>query len=139
MRLARSDPSAPGIRRRRNGRGFRYFEPCGDPSRDERTLRRVKDLAVPPAWRDVWICPRPNGHIQAIGVDDAGRRQYLYHVQWRHERDEEKHDRVLELAKRLPAWRETGRRRPERARPGPGAGARRGIAHARPGRIPHRR
>ncbi|WP_027947134.1 DNA topoisomerase IB [Amycolatopsis taiwanensis] len=105
MRLEKSDPGAPGIRRRRNGAGFRYFDPQGGPLRDEETLRRVKDLAIPPAWHDLWICPKPNGHIQAIGTDDAGRRQYLYHEKWRRARDEEKHDRVLELAKRLPEWR----------------------------------
>ncbi|MFD2418830.1 DNA topoisomerase IB [Amycolatopsis pigmentata] len=104
MRLARSDISAPGIRRRRNGRGFRYVDPTGARLDDE-TLRRVKGLVIPPAWREVWICPRPNGHIQAVGIDDAGRRQYLYHEQWRRARDEEKHDRVLRLAERLPEWR----------------------------------
>ncbi|GAB3584627.1 DNA topoisomerase IB [Amycolatopsis endophytica] len=105
MRLRKSRLDEPGIRRRRSGRGFRYFTPEGEPLRDEETLRRVKNLAVPPAWREVWICPHPNGHIQAIGVDDAGRRQYRYHDQWRQARDEEKHDRVLELAKRMPKWR----------------------------------
>ncbi|GAB3006663.1 DNA topoisomerase IB [Amycolatopsis acidiphila] len=106
MRLARSDLSAPGIRRRKSGKGFRYFTPEGEPLRDAETLERVQDLVIPPAWRKVWISPRPNGHIQAVGVDDAGRKQYLYHEQWRRERDEQKHDRVLRLAKCLPKWRE---------------------------------
>ncbi|GHF82446.1 DNA topoisomerase IB [Amycolatopsis bartoniae] len=105
MRLARSDLGKPGIRRRRSGKGFRYFTPEGEPLRDEETLERVQGLVIPPAWRKVWISPRPNGHIQAVGIDDAGRKQYLYHEQWRRERDEAKHDRVLRLAKCLPAWR----------------------------------
>ncbi|WAL67499.1 DNA topoisomerase IB [Amycolatopsis cynarae] len=105
MRLVRSDPSAPGIRRLRCGRGFRYLAPDGRPLRDQESLDRVSGLAIPPAWRNVWVSPDPNGHLQAVGTDDAGRRQYLYHEQWRRERDEEKHDRVLELARRLPRWR----------------------------------
>ncbi|HKN54582.1 MAG TPA: DNA topoisomerase IB [Amycolatopsis sp.] len=68
-------------------------------------MDRIKNLVIPPAWRNVWISPDPCGHIQAIGTDDAGRRQYRYHDQWRRERDEEKHDRVLAMAKRLPEWR----------------------------------
>jgi DNA topoisomerase IB len=66
---------------------------------------RIQELVIPPAWREVWICPWPNGHIQAVGVDDAGRRQYLYHEEWRRQRDREKYDRVLELAPRLPDFR----------------------------------
>lgn len=98
MRLAKSDLAAPGIRRRRSGKKFRYLDPTGRPVRDTETLRRVTVLVIPPAWREVWICPERDGHIQAVGIDDAGRRQYRYHEQWRRERDEEKHDRVLELA-----------------------------------------
>ena len=64
-------------------------------------MARIQDLAIPPAWKEVWICPFPNGHIQAVGTDAAGRRQYLYHDQWREQRDEEKHERVLRLAGRL--------------------------------------
>ena len=104
-RLRRSDPSAPGIRRIRRGRGFSYRTPEGAPLTDPAPLARIKDLVIPPAWRDVWICPYPNGHIQAVGTDDAGRRQYRYHDQWRRDRDEEKHDRVLAMARRLPGWR----------------------------------
>jgi DNA topoisomerase IB len=72
---------------------------------DQATLDRIEALVIPPAWRDVWICPYPNGHIQAVGKDDAGRRQYLYHDQWRRDRDEDKHDRVLAMARRMPQWR----------------------------------
>ncbi|HVW44488.1 MAG TPA: DNA topoisomerase IB [Amycolatopsis sp.] len=105
MRLVTSDLSGPGLRRRRCGRGFRYFTPEGETLRDDDTLRRIRNLVIPPAWQDVWIAPKPRCHIQAVGVDAAGRRQYLYHEQWRRERDEEKHERVLELARRLPEWR----------------------------------
>jgi DNA topoisomerase-1 len=103
-RLRRSSLSSPGIRRVRRGTGFSYVAPDGDRP-DDRTVARIKDLVIPPAWREVWICPYPNGHIQAVGTDDAGRRQYLYHEQWRRDRDEEKHDRVLAMAACLPGWR----------------------------------
>ncbi|HET6703381.1 DNA topoisomerase IB [Amycolatopsis sp.] len=106
-RLRRSDLRGPGIKRIRRGRGFSYTMPDGSPVTDAELLARIKDLVIPPAWRNVWICPYPNGHVQAVGTDDAGRRQYLYHEQWRRDRDEEKHDRVLQLARRLPAWRES--------------------------------
>ncbi|PXY35914.1 DNA topoisomerase IB [Prauserella flavalba] len=106
MRLRRSDPSTPGIRRQRRGRGFSYRTPDGSPVSDPRTRDRIDALVIPPAWRRVWICPEPDGHIQAVGIDDAGRRQYLYHPEWRRARDEEKHERVLALADRLPAVRE---------------------------------
>lgn len=105
MRLCRSRPGGDGIRRVRRGRGFSYHLPDGSrPSAAD--LRRIDELAIPPAWRDVWICARPNGHIQAVGTDAAGRRQYLYHERWRRERDEEKHDRALALAQRLAGLRE---------------------------------
>ena len=68
-------------------------------------MQRCKLLVIPPAWEQVWICPAPNGHLQAVGTDDAGRRQYLYHEQWRLKRERQKHDRVLEVAARLPAAR----------------------------------
>ncbi len=68
-------------------------------------VQRIRDLVIPPAWQDVWICPWPNGHLQAVGTDDAGRRQYLYHPQWREERDADKHRRILGFAKRLPEAR----------------------------------
>lgn len=106
MRLRRSDPDGPGIRRRVRGKGFSYTDIDGSPMSRTRELARIERLVIPPAWRAVWICPHPNGHIQAVGTDAAGRRQYLYHEQWRRERDEEKFDRVLELATRLPRVRE---------------------------------
>src|SRR5207302_9277281 len=76
-RLRRSDPAAPGYTRVRDGRGFTYLDPGGTPISDRQTLARIRTLAIPPAWRDVWICPDPLGHLQATGVDTAGRRQYL--------------------------------------------------------------
>ncbi|MGM1061224.1 DNA topoisomerase IB [Saccharothrix sp. Mg75] len=105
MRLRRSDPSAPGWRRRPRGRGFSYTDAEGNPV-DAESRERIEALVIPPAWRDVWVCPHPNGHIQAVGTDAAGRRQYLYHERWRQDRDEEKHDRVLALAPALPAFRQ---------------------------------
>ncbi|GAA1357107.1 DNA topoisomerase IB [Saccharothrix algeriensis] len=104
MRLRRSDPSGPGWRRRRRGRGFSYTDADGAVP-DAEELARIKSLVIPPAWRDVWVCPHANGHLQAVGTDSAGRRQYLYHDRWRQERDEEKHDRVLGLAPALPGFR----------------------------------
>jgi DNA topoisomerase I len=98
--------NGPGYRRRRAGRGFSYADTDGTPIKDER-LDRIRALAIPPAWKDVWICPWPNGHIQATGVDAAGRRQYRYHDQWRARRDAEKHQRVLEIAQQLPDVRDT--------------------------------
>lgn len=109
MRLRRSNPDGPGWTRRRSGRGFTYLDAEGARLADD-DVARVVELAIPPAWQDVWICPFPNGHIQAIGTDDAGRRQYLYHPQWRARRDRLKHDRVLEVAARLPAARRAARR-----------------------------
>jgi DNA topoisomerase I len=105
VRLRRSDVHGPGWRRRRAGRGFAYYDTDGKLIRDER-LDRLRSLAIPPAWQDVWICPWPNGHIQATGVDAAGRRQYRYHDQWRARRDAEKHERVLEIAHQLPDVRD---------------------------------
>ncbi|WP_280492600.1 DNA topoisomerase IB [Nocardia asiatica] len=104
-RLRRSRPYEGGLERVRRGRGFSYRTAHGEPVRDEATLSRIRELVIPPAWRKVWICPHHNGHIQAVGVDAAGRRQYLYHEQWRKDRDEEKFDRVLALAARLPEIR----------------------------------
>jgi DNA topoisomerase I len=109
VRLRRSDPSAPGWRRRARGRGFSYTDADGAPL-PPAEVARIKALVIPPAWRDVWVCPHPNGHIQAVGTDAAGRRQYLYHERWRQDRDEEKHERVLALAPLLPGFRvEVGR------------------------------
>lgn len=106
-RLSRSNPDAPGLTRRRHGRGFAYYDPTGTRVTDASVVDRVRSLTVPPAWRDVWIAPDPTGHIQAVGVDAAGRRQYLYHQRWREVRDAEKFDRVLRLAGALPRLRST--------------------------------
>jgi DNA topoisomerase I len=106
MRLRRSDPDRPGLTRRGHGRGFAYLDAAGKRVTDQDTLERIRSLAIPPAWKDVWICPYPNGHLQAIGTDDAGRRQYLYHDDWRTTQDADKHDRVRRLARKLPAFRE---------------------------------
>jgi DNA topoisomerase IB len=105
--LIRSDLAAPGIRRRRCGRGFRYLDPGSGAVKDPETLARIKALVIPPAWEDVWICPDAKGHIQAVGTDSAGRRQYRYHDQWREQRDREKHDRVLAFGAVLPKVRTT--------------------------------
>jgi DNA topoisomerase IB len=104
--LRHSDPAGPGIRRRRCGRGFRYLGAGGTPVRDPETLARIKALVIPPAWEDVWICAEPGGHIQAVGTDSAGRRQYRYHDLWRECRDRDKYDRVLEFGRLLPRLRE---------------------------------
>ncbi|MEV0168592.1 DNA topoisomerase IB [Nonomuraea fuscirosea] len=103
--LRPSDQNEPGIVRRRRGRGFSYLGPDGAPVRDPDTLARIKALAIPPAWQDVWICGSPDGHLQAVGTDAAGRRQYRYHDVWREQQDRVKFDRVLDVAERLPAFR----------------------------------
>ncbi len=105
MRLRRSDLHARGWTRRRAGRGFAYYDSDGVLIKDDR-LDRLKSLAIPPAWKDVWICPWPNGHIQAVGTDAAGRRQYRYHDLWRVKRDAAKHERVLEISHQLPDVRD---------------------------------
>jgi DNA topoisomerase-1 len=106
MRLRRSVLSKPGIGRKRRGKGFAYYGPDGDLLADDDTVRRIKDLVIPPAWKKVWISPYANGHIQAVGTDAAGRRQYLYHQNWQQERAEEKFDRVVDLSRILPTYRE---------------------------------
>ncbi|MCU7727438.1 DNA topoisomerase IB [Actinoplanes sp. KI2] len=105
MRLRRSRLAEPGLSRQRSGRGFRYLGTSGDPIEDAATIERIKSLVIPPAWRHVWISPDPRGHIQATGVDAAGRKQYVYHPDWRTGRDAKKFDRVRELAGRLPRVR----------------------------------
>jgi len=104
VRLRRSDPNDPGYTRRRSGRGFRYLDAAGRPA-DPAAVERIQALVIPPAWRDVWICADPKGHIQAIGIDAAGRRQYRYHDQWRVQRDAAKFDHVLEVGAHLPKVR----------------------------------
>jgi DNA topoisomerase-1 len=106
IRLRRSDVTVPGLVRRRRGRGFSYVDPDGEVVRDEEVLARIAELAIPPAWTDVWICPYPGGHIQATGFDAAGRKQYLYHPKWRQRRDQEKFDEMLDFARALPRMRE---------------------------------
>ena len=104
-RLRRVNSSKPGIQRRRRGRGFEFIDTDGKRLTDRETLERIKQLVIPPAWEDVWICPSPWGHLQAVGTDSAGRKQYLYHPQWRTRRDQQKFDRMLEFAKALPGLR----------------------------------
>jgi DNA topoisomerase-1 len=88
-------PSGPCIRRIRCGKSFRYIGPDGKPLRDEKHLARIRSLVIPPAWQDVWICPSPSGHLQAVGRDARGRRQYRYHAKYRLVRDEAKFSRML--------------------------------------------
>jgi DNA topoisomerase IB len=106
-RLRRSDHSVPGITRVGAGTGFFYRDPDGERVTDEATLERIAELVIPPAWKDVWICPHEDGHIQATGTDAAGRTQYRYHDAWREQRDHEKFERVLGFAARLPKLRAT--------------------------------
>ncbi|OEJ97514.1 DNA topoisomerase IB [Streptomyces thermolilacinus] len=106
MRLAHVRPTDPGYLRVRHGRGFRYLDQHGHPLRDPAERERIKALVIPPAWRDVWICVKPNGHLQAVGTDAAGRRQYLYHPVFRARREQAKHEHVLEVAEALPRVRE---------------------------------
>lgn len=105
VRLRRTSPTDPGWTRRRAGRGFVYLDSSGDrlPPAE---VDRIRALVIPPAWRDVWVSPHPNGHLQAVGTDDAGRRQYLYHPQWRERRDAAKFDRMLLFGAALTRRRE---------------------------------
>jgi DNA topoisomerase-1 len=96
----------PGIRRQRKGKGFRYFHPDGSPVTDEETLGRIRSLAIPPAWRGVWICPAANGHMQATGRDARGRKQSKYHPHWREVRDETKYQRMMLFGAALPKIRQ---------------------------------
>ncbi|HSF38272.1 MAG TPA: DNA topoisomerase IB [Thermoanaerobaculia bacterium] len=97
----------PGIRRRRCGpKGFCYVDPQGKTVKDPKELERIRKLAIPPAWTDVWICPRPNGHLQATGRDARGRKQYRYHTNWREVRDETKFGRMIAFGEALPKIRE---------------------------------
>ncbi|MFD8478550.1 DNA topoisomerase IB [Kitasatospora sp. NPDC059673] len=105
MRLRTSDPHRPGWRRVRHGRGFGYRDVDGAVIRDPEVRRRLAALAIPPAWNDVWICPDPRGHLQAVGTDAAGHRQYLYHPQFREQQEAAKHAHVLAVAECLPKVR----------------------------------
>ena len=95
----------PGIRREPGSSGFGYFDADGSPVRDERALERIRSLAIPPAWTEVWICPSPNGHLQATGRDARGRKQYRYHPRFRELREENKYGHMLEFAQALPQLR----------------------------------
>jgi DNA topoisomerase I len=104
-RLRRSSCSAPGIARRKHGRGFSYVDSGGERIDDPEVLERIGRLAIPPAWRDVWICMDPRGHLQATGFDAAGRKQYLYHELWRAHRDRDKFDSMIAFGGALPKLR----------------------------------
>jgi DNA topoisomerase I len=106
VRLRRSVLTGPGLRRVRRGKGFAYRDDAGHPV-DAETKERIQALVIPPAWRDVWIAPHANAHIQAVGTDDAGRRQYLYHPAWRNRRDQQKFDEMAAFARLLPEVRRT--------------------------------
>lgn len=95
----------PGIKRERSGKGFRYRDAYGKTVRDRESVARIKSLAIPPAWTDVWICPIANGHLQATGRDDRGRKQFRYHPRWREIRDETKYARMIAFARALPKMR----------------------------------
>jgi DNA topoisomerase IB len=104
-RLRRVDCSTPGIVRRRRGRGFEFIDADGGRVDDPEDIARIAELAIPPAWKDVWICPHPNGHLQATGVDARGRKQYLYHPKWRQRRDQQKFDSMIDFGRALPGMR----------------------------------
>jgi DNA topoisomerase IB len=104
-RLRRSDPSRPGIARRKRGRGFSFEHADGTAVTDDETLERIRALAIPPAWTDVWISADERGHLQAIGTDDAGRRQYLYHPLWGEQRSRMKFTKMVAFAEALPQLR----------------------------------
>ena len=104
-RLRRSDCAGPGLRRVRRGRGFSYVDHDGSPIEDPQIVDRILALAIPPAWKDVWICPDAMGHLQATGLDAAGRKQYLYHPKWREHRDRAKFARMLNFGRALPRLR----------------------------------
>jgi len=104
-RLRRSSRAAPGISRRGRGRGFEYRDPAGERVEDPAVLERIGELAIPPAWREVWICVDPQGHLQATGLDAASRKQYLYHERWRVHRDRQKFDSMIAFGEALPRVR----------------------------------
>jgi DNA topoisomerase IB len=104
-RLRRADCAGPGLTRRRRGKGFQYLDAAGERIADDEVLTRIAELVIPPAWEDVWICPYPGGHIQATGVDERGRKQYLYHPRWRERRDQQKFDDMVGFARALPELR----------------------------------
>src|SRR4051812_48023544 len=109
-RLRRVDCSEPGISRRRRGRGFEFLDAGGERIDDGETLARIRELAIPPAWQEVWVCAHPRGHLQATGIDAAGRKQYLYHADWRTRRDQQKFDEMLDFAQALRRLRRVVKR-----------------------------
>jgi DNA topoisomerase-1 len=109
-RLRRSDCSSLGIRRVGRGRGFGYVDADGERIDDEETVARIAELAIPPAWKEVWVCPDPLGHIQATGIDDAGRKQYLYHQRWQQRAAARKFESAREFGRALPKLRAAARR-----------------------------
>ena len=137
-RLRKVDCSGPGIRRRRRGKGFEYLDDDGKRVTEPSVVERIRELAIPPAWEEVWICPYPMGHIQATGTDAAGRKQYRYHDKWRERRDAEKFEEMIDFARALPRMRE----RVDEGHPAQGhaarEGARGGDAAARPRLLPDR-
>ena len=106
-RLRHSDPHEPGYQRVRRSHDFDYLDVDGEPITDPETLARIHALVIPPAWRDVWICADPLGHLQATGIDAAGRRQYLYHELWRVQQDRLKFEHMEQFARALPTMRES--------------------------------
>ena len=108
--------NSPGVTRRKAGKLFKYVSPDGRAVKEADTLARIKSLAIPPAWTDVWICPDPRGHIQAVGRDQKGRKQYRYHPRWREVRDETKYEKMIAFVRALPQIRK--RVRQDLARPG---------------------
>ena len=104
-RLRRSDCSGAGIHRRRRGRGFSFEDAEGRRIDDAETLERIRELAIPPAWEEVWVCADPMGHIQATGIDAAGRKQYRYHERWEQRRASRKYEQMREFARLLPRLR----------------------------------
>jgi DNA topoisomerase-1 len=104
-RVRRVDCSTAGIRRRRRGKGFEYLDKDGNRITEPSVLERIRELAIPPAWQDVWICPHPMGHIQATGTDAAGRKQYRYHDRWRERRDAQKFESMIRFGRSLPKLR----------------------------------
>ena len=105
-----------GIERRTAGESFRYFRPDGGLVRDRATLARIRSLAIPPAWTEVWICPREDGHVQATGRDARRRKQYRYHPRWQEVRDDTKYERLVAFGRALPRIRRRAMR--DLARPG---------------------
>ena len=115
-RLRYVNDTVPGIVRVRAGKGFRYLSTRGETVRDAETLHRIRALAIPPAWTRVWICPTGTGHVQAVGRDARGRKQYRYHARWRAIRDETKYSRLIEFGRTLPRIRRRVQR--DLAKPG---------------------